>query len=65
MYKTALSEKALFLNYEDNTLFLALEVKENLCDVTFNSFWGEISLLLFHHYEVFTQSQLNRRYYVH
>lgn len=33
MYKTALNEKALFLNDEENTLFLAFEIKENLSEV--------------------------------
>lgn len=37
-YKTALNEEALFLNDEESTLFVAFKVKENLCEVTFDSY---------------------------
>lgn len=44
VYKTALNEKALFLNDEKNNLFLAFEIKENLSEVTFDFF--EVMLVL-------------------
>lgn len=44
MYKTALNEKALFLNDEKSTLFLAFEIKEIFSKVTFDFF--EVMLVL-------------------